>query len=223
MSSFRTEFTRTIVKGFRRPVDALSPLAFFLIVTTLLSLGFEGAPVIARDSLAIASIWVTVLLSTLLALSHTYASDYESGLLELIVAYQKPLYLTLLGSFSGLWLIHTLPILLLVPIGAWMMGLDVGVWPILMASLITGSLVFTMFGILGSSVTLGVSRGGVLMAVLILPLYLPVLLLGVGAVQQFATGGAFEFLFLLMCALAVASVTFLPFALGAMLKASQEY
>ena len=223
MSIFVAEIVRTVFKAFRRPMDVLNPVAFFVLVIMLLSLGFESSPLVARDSLAISSLWVTVLLSNMLALSHAYTSDYDNGTIELLVAYQSPLYLTALGFCLGQWFVYALPILLLVPLGAWMMGLDQSSWFVLIVSLTAGSVVFTTFGLLGHSFTLGTARGGVLMAVLILPLYLPVLLFGIGSVQQFSSGNSYEFLLLIVIALAVACLTFLPFAIAAMLKVSQEY
>ena len=223
MSPFASELTRAVVKGVRRPGDTLNPIAFFVIVTSMMSLGFEGAPQEFSDLLAVATLWITVLLSSMLALSHAYSRDFSSGVLELSLVYQQPIYLAILGSIVGRWLVCVLPILILVPIGAWMMNLDTAAWVLLLFSLFAGSVVFTTFGILGATFTLGISSSGMLMAVLILPLYVPVLLLGIGAVQRFLVGDSYMFSLFGVFAIAVASITFLPFAIAAVLRFSQEY
>lgn len=198
-------------------------MAFFVIVTSLVSITVEGNLAASEDMLAIAIIWVVLLLSTMMASGSAFAQDYEDGSLEQMVAQNQSLYITVHGSIAARWFLSSVPLLALVPLGAWMLNLDVSVWGILFISLIPGSIVFTLFGVLGATLTLGVGRNGVLLAILVLPLYVPILLLGVGACQRSATQEPFEFALFGIYAIAVAAITFLPFAIAALLRVSQEY
>ena len=223
MNEFSTSFTRAVRIGVRHPFDTINPMAFFIIVTSMIALALDSVPAIAQDPLAIAILWIVVLLSTMMASGHAYAQDYEDGSLELTIAHQQPLYLVVLGSLAARWLLNTLPILALVPFGAWVLNLAPHAWLVVLSSLVAGSVVFTIFGILGATLTLGIARNGILLALLVLPLYVPVLLLGVGAGQRFAVNEPYAFALILICAIAVASLTFLPFAIAALLRISQEY
>ena len=223
MSAFLIAFNRTIRLGWRHPLDSLNPMAFFIIVISLISITVEGGLAATENMLAIAVLWVVLLLSTMMASGSAFAQDYEDGSLEQIVAQNQSLYVTVHGSVAARWFLSSAPLLALVPLGAWMLNLDVHVWGMLFLTLIPGSMVFTLFGVLGATLTLGIGRNGVLLALLVLPLYVPVLLLGVGACQRSVSQEPFEFALVGIYAIAVASITFLPFAIAALLRVSQEY
>ena len=223
MSAFVIAFNRTIRLGWRHPLDSLNPMAFFVIVTALISITVESGLAATENMLAIAVLWVALLLSTMMASGSAFAQDYEDGSLEQIVAQNQSLYVTVHGSVAARWFLSSAPLLALVPLGAWMLNLDVHVWGMLFLTLIPGSMVFTLFGVLGATLTLGIGRNGVLLALLVLPLYVPVLLLGVGACQRSVSQEPFEFALVGIYAIAVASITFLPFAISALLRVSQEY
>ena len=223
MSAFLIAFNRTMRLGWRHPTDCLNPMAFFLIVTTLISITVEGGLAESGNMLAIAMLWVIFLLSTMMASTSAFAQDYEDGSLEQMVAQNRSLYVSVQGAVAARWMISSVPLLALVPLGAWMLDLQLSVWRMMFLSLIPGSIVFTLFGVLGATLTLGIGRNGVLLAILVLPLYVPVLLLGVGAVQRSVTHEPFEFALIGIYAIAVAAITFLPFAIAALLRVSQEY
>ena len=223
MSAFLIAFNRTIRIGWRHPLDSLNPMAFFIIVTSLISITVEGGLSATGNALAIAVLWVVLLLSTMMASASAYAQDYEDGSLEQLIAQNQSLYISVQGSVAARWFLSSVPLLALVPLGAWMLNLDMTVWGMLFLTLIPGSIVFTLFGVLGATLTLGVGRNGVLLALLVLPLYVPVLLLGVGACQRSLSQEPFEFALIGIYAIAVASITFLPFAIAALLRVSQEY
>lgn len=222
MNTFVIAFNRTIRLGWRHPLDSLNPMAFFIIVVSLISITVEGIAA-SENGIAIAVLWVVLLLSTMMASGSAFAQDYEDGSLEQLVAHNDSLYVSVHGSIAARWFVSSVPLLALVPLGAWMLNLDLQVWWILFLTLIPGSIVFTLFGILGATLTLGVGRNGVLLALLVLPLYVPVLLLGVGACQRSATEEPFQFALIGIYAIAVAVITFLPFAIAALLRVSQEY
>ena len=209
--------------GWRHPLDSLNPMAFFVIVTSLISITVEGGLAASENMLAIAILWVVLLLSTMMASGTAFAQDFEDGSLEQMVAQNRSLYVTVQGSVAARWFLNSVPLLALVPLGAWMLNLDISVWGILFLTLLPGSIVFTLFGVLGATLTLGVGRNGVLLALLVLPLYVPVLLLGVGACQRSAMQEPFEFALIGIYAIAVGAITFLPFAIAALLRVSQEY
>lgn len=198
-------------------------MAFFVIVTSLISITVEGGLAASENMLAIAILWVVLLLSTMMASGTAFAQDFEDGSLEQMVAQNRSLYVTVQGSVAARWFLNSVPLLALVPLGAWMLNLDMSVWGILFLTLLPGSIVFTLFGVLGATLTLGVGRNGVLLALLVLPLYVPVLLLGVGACQRSAMQEPFEFALIGIYAIAVGAITFLPFAIAALLRVSQEY
>lgn len=223
MSAFLIAFNRTIRIGWRHPLDSLNPMAFFIIVTSLISITVEGGLSATGNTLAIAVLWVVLLLSTMMASGSAYAQDYEDGSLEQLIAQNQSLYISVQGSVAARWFLSSVPLLALVPLGAWMLNLDMSLWGMLFLTLIPGSIVFTMFGVLGATLTLGVGRNGVLLAILVLPLYVPVLLLGVGACQRNLSQEPFEFALIGIYAIVVASITFLPFAIAALLRVSQEY
>ena len=223
MNAFVIAFNRTLRLGWRHPLDSLNPMAFFIIVTSLISLTIEGGPAASDNALAIAVLWVVLLLSTMMASGGAFAQDFEDGTLEQMVAQQQSLYVTVQGSVAARWFISSFPLLALVPLGAWMLNLDLQLWGILFLSLIAGSVVFTFFGVLGATLTLGIGRNGVLLALLVLPLYVPVLLLGVGACQRYSPEEPFKFALIGIFAIATAAITFLPFAIAALLRVSQEY
>lgn len=222
MNAFVIAFNRTIRVGWRHPLDSLNPMAFFIIVISLISITVEGIST-AENGIAIAVLWVVLLLSTMMASGGAFAQDYEDGSLEQLVAQNESLYLSVHGSVAARWFVSSVPLLALVPLGSWMLNLDIQVWWILFLTLIPGSIVFTLFGVLGATLTLGVGRNGVLLALLVLPLYVPVLLLGVGACQRSVTEEPFQFALISIYAIAMASITFLPFAIAALLRVSQEY
>ena len=222
MNAFAVAFNRTIRVGWRHPLDSLNPMAFFIIVVSLISITVEGVSA-SENGIAIAVLWVVLLLSTMMASSSAFSQDYEDGSLEQLVAKNESLYVSVHGSVTARWFVSSVPLLALVPLGAWMLNLDIQVWWVLFLTLIPGSIVFTLFGVLGATLTLGVGRNGVLLALLVLPLYVPVLLLGVGACQRSATEEPFQFALIGIYAIAMAAITFLPFAIAALLRVSQEY
>lgn len=223
MNGFTTAFVRTVQIGVRHPLDSFNPIGFLIIVTALTSIAVTAVAESTRDPLAIALLWITMLLATMLTCTSVFEQDFDDGSLELIVSQQPSLFATVHGAVAAHWLLNVLPLIVLIPLGAWMFNLSLDVLWVLTLSFTAGSIVFVWFGVLGASLTLGTSRGGLLLAILILPLYVPVLLLGVGGAQRYAAGEPYLFAVVGIWALAVGTLTFMPFAVAALLKASLEY
>ena len=223
MNAFAVAFTRKIRIGWRHPLDTFNPMAFFLIVVSLFGFTTDGGAGAVHDESAIAFLWIVLLLSTMMASGSVFSSDLEDGSLEQMVAHHRSMYETVQGTVWAHWCLSSLPILALVPLGVWMLNLDFELWSILLWVLVPGSIVFTQFGVLGASLTLGVGRNGVLLALLVLPFYVPVLVLGIGACQRYINAEPYGFAVASVGAIAVAALTFLPFAVAALVRVSQEY
>lgn len=223
MSAFATAFFRAVRLGVRHPLDSFNPVGFFVIVTALSSIVVSDVAAVARDPLGIAILWISMLLATLLTCTNAFEQDFADGSLEMLVSQQPSLLPSVHGAVTARWLLNTVPLLVLMPLVAWMLNLSWQVFGMLVAPLAAGSMVFVWFGVLGATLTLGNGRGGMLLAILILPLYVPVLLLGVGAGQRFVVGEPYQFALYGIFALAAAAVTFVPFAVAALLRASLEY
>ena len=198
-------------------------MAFFLIVITIFSLGIGVIPFDLRTDIALAVIWVSALFAVFLPLERTFDQDYRDGSLEMILAHQPSLIPVSIGYVLGRWLFNAFPILWLLPVAAWILGLSSDLWLMLTLTITIGSVVFIVFGLVGASLTLGVERGGVLTALLILPLYISVILLGIGVVQQFSAGLTYGGALAGIGAIAIASLTFGPIAIATMLRHSLEY
>nr|WP_314489472.1 heme exporter protein CcmB [uncultured Pseudomonas sp.] len=203
----------------RRPAELANPLVFFAIVVALfpLAVGPESQQL---QTLSPGLIWVAALLAVLLSLDGLFRSDFEDGSLEQWVLSPHPLPLLVLAKVLAHWTFSGLALVLLAPLLALMLGLPSACLPVLLASLLLGTPVLSLLGAVGAALTVGLKRGGLLLALLILPLYIPVLILGSGALQAAlhtmpATGQL-----LWLASLAALTVTLAPFAIAAGLKIS---
>ena len=209
----RREFTRAV----RNQAEALHPLLFFALVVMMFpfALGTDSA---LLSRVAAGVVWVAALLSSALSLEPLFRSDYADGTLEVLVAGGAPLPLLGLGKALAHWLLSGLPVLLLaVPAG---LALEVPgpVLGVLLATLALGSVVMSLLGAAISALTVGLRGGGLLLAMLILPLYIPVLIFGASATANAALGlpAAGEIYFL--AGLVVLALTLAPWATAAALK-----
>lgn len=173
---------RQLVLAMRRPIDILNPLLFFAMVVALFPLGLGPAP----DRLAEFApgiLWIIALLSNLLTSDSVFRSDYDDGSLEQLLLSSQPLYLSVLSYIAAHWIVTGLLLSLVSPLFAVMLNLPAAAIPALMASLLIGSAVLSLVGAIGAALTVGLKRGGMLISLLILPLYMPVLIFGSAAVQ----------------------------------------
>ena len=178
---------RQLLLAMRRPIEMGNPLLFFTMVIVLFPLGLGPAP----DKLAIFApgvLWITALLSNLLTSDAVFRSDFDDGSLEQLVLAPQPLFLSALAYILAHWLTTGLLLALVSPIFALMLNLPVSALGTLIVSLLLGTAVLSLLGGIGAALTVGLKRGGVLISLLILPLYLPVLIFGTAAVQAAVTG-----------------------------------
>jgi len=203
----------------RRPAELVNPLVFFAIVIALFPLAVGPDADLLR-TLSPGLVWVAALLAVLLSLDGLFRSDYEDGSLEQWVLSPHPLALLVLVKVLTHWAFSGLALVIVSPVLAVMLGLPVASIPVLLASLLLGTPVLSLLGAVGAALTVGLKRGGLLLALLILPLYIPVLILGSGALQASLQGMPVGGYLLWLGSLAALAVTLTPFATAAGLKIS---
>ena len=212
---------RDLLLVMRRKSEVLTALFFFFVVTSLFPLGIGADPALLRK-VAPGVIWVAALLSTLLGLHRMFASDYQDGTLEQLVLAPQPLVLLVSGKIMAHWLVCGLPLVILAPIIGIQFDLDADSLYVLMASLLLGTPVLSLLGSIGAALTLGLRGGSVLMSLLILPLYVPVLIFGAGAVYANSVGLNISGHFSLLGALLILALAFVPWVSAAAIKIAIE-
>ena len=212
---------RDLLLALRQKSDVAVALLFFVIVASLFPLGIGAEPNLLR-ALAPGVIWVAALLSSLLSLGRLFAADHADGTLEQILLGASPLGVVAAAKTLAHWLISGFPIVLIAPLIALQYDLDASLYGVLALSLLLGTPVLSLIGAIGAALTLGLRGGGVLLALLVLPLYVPVLILGAGSVDMASAGMGGEGQLLLLAALLVAAGAFAPWAIAAALRISME-
>ncbi|HET6892528.1 MAG TPA: heme exporter protein CcmB [Pyrinomonadaceae bacterium] len=218
---FRWIVVRDLTLAWRRRADVLSTLFFFVIVVSLFPLGIGPEMQLLR-LIAPGVVWVAALLASMLSLSRLFANDYEDGTLEQLLLTPQPLYLVVLGKVFALWIVSGVPLALIAPILGLQFGLSQDTLFILVVSLLLGTPILALIGSIGAALTLGLRAGGVLISLLVLPLYIPVLIFGSGAVDASITGSSAQANLSLLGALLVLSFVFAPWGTAAALRISLE-
>ena len=202
---------RDLLLVMRRKSEVLTILFFFMIVTSLFPLGI-GADTALLRKIAPGVIWVAALLSTMLGLQRLFASDFADGTLEQMALSPTPLVLLVGGKITAHWLVCGLPLVLLAPVIGIQFDLDASTLGVLILALLIGTPILSLIGAIGAALTLGVRGGGVLLSLLVLPLYIPVLIFGAGAVYAQSVGLNIAGHFSVLGALLVLSLFFAPWA-----------
>jgi heme exporter protein B len=201
--------------------EVLNPLLFLFLAIMLFALAAGGSPDrLAEEAGAI--IWVLVLLSSLLGLEVLFRRDYEDGSLEQLMLQADPVFLPLLAKVLVHWLFSGGLLTLLAPLMALVLYLPGAALPSLILSLLVGSPALSLIGAVGAALTVGLGRGGVLLALLVLPLYVPVLIFGAGAVSQSMAGVEATAQIFWLGVITMMALTLAPFAVQAALKVSLE-
>ena len=213
--------SRDLRLAMRRRSDIISALFFFIIVVSLFPLGI-GPQVELLRTLAPGVLWVAALLATMLSLPRLFADDHRDGTLEQLVLTPQPLGLIVLGKVLAHWLVSGLPLTLLAPVLGIQVDLDAEALTILTLSLLVGTPALSAIGAIGAALTLGVRGGGVLLSLLVLPLYIPVLIFGAGAVDATVSGIGADAHLSLLGALTLGGVFFAPWPTAAALRIALE-
>ena len=212
---------REVALGLRQKGEVLTPLIFFVVIASLFPLGV-GAESNLLLRMAPGVLWVSALLAAMLSLQRMFATDHADGSLEQMVLSPTPLGLLVLAKALAHFLLSGLPLVLVAPVLGLQFGLDGRALGILMLSLLLGTPTLSLIGSIGAALTLGVRGAGVLLSLLILPLYIPVLIFGAGAVEADAAGLGIGGHLSLLAALLVLSLFFSPLATAAALRISLE-
>jgi len=220
-SLFRWIVVRDLMLAWRRRADVLSTLFFFVIVTSLFPLGIGPETQLLR-SIAPGVVWVAALLASMLSLGRVFQGDEQDGTLEQMLLTPQPLYLVVVGKVLAQWLVSEVPLVLIAPLLGVQFGLASDTLLILFVSLLIGTPILSLIGSIGAALTLGLRGGGVLIALLILPLYIPVLIFGAGAVDASINGVSSQANLYLLGAFLVVSLVFAPWATSAALRISLE-
>jgi len=218
---FRWIVVRDLTLAWKGRVDVLSTLFFFLIVVSLFPLGIGPETNLLR-LIAPGVVWVAALLASMLSLGRLFANDYQDGTLEQLLLTPQPLYLVVLGKVLALWLVSGVPLTLLSPVLGIQFGLSRNTLFVLVVSLLLGTPVLALIGSIGAALTLGLRGGGLLISILVLPLYIPVLIFGAGAVDASIMGSGVQGSLSFLGTLLVLSLVFAPWAAAAALRISLE-
>ena len=220
-AALRAVFHRDLLLAWRRRSDVATAVLFFVIVASLFPLAIGPEPNLLR-TIAPGVIWVAALLASMLSLARMFASDHDDGALDQMLLASTPLAVIVVTRVFAHWVISGLPLVLLAPVLALQFDLELDLLPVLVGSLLLGTPVLALVGAIGAALTLGLRGGGALLALLVLPLYVPVLIIGAGALDMAATGQSVEPHFLLLAALFVLAAAFAPWAISAALRISAE-
>ncbi|MGH7045810.1 MAG: heme exporter protein CcmB [Stellaceae bacterium] len=221
MTALRGIFWRDLGLALRQGGDAGLVLAFFILAVLLFPFGVgPEAEVLAR--IAAGVLWVAALLAALLSLDRLYQPDFEDGGLDLVALAPLPLELAVLAKCAAHWVATALPLVAASPILSLFVDLDPRAIPTLVASLLLGTPFLSLIGSVAAALTLGARRQGVLMSLLVLPLYVPPLVFGAGAVEASALGMTARPDLLILGALTLSALPLAPWATAAALRQALE-
>ncbi|MEO7107570.1 MAG: heme exporter protein CcmB [Rhodoferax sp.] len=212
---------RDLLLVMRRKGEVLTALFFFVIVSSLFPLGIGPEPELLRK-IAPGVLWVGALLASMLGLQRMFAADYADGTLEQMALSPTPLVWLVVGKIVAHWLVSGLPLVLIAPVIGLQFDLDASALGVLMLALLLGTPLLSMIGAIGAALTLGVRGGGVLLSLLVLPLYIPALVFGAGAVEAHVSGLGAEGHLSLLAALLIMATFFAPWATTAALRIALE-
>lgn len=212
---------RELVLVMRQPGDVAIVLMFFVLATVLFPFGVGPEPnMLAR--IAGGVLWVTALLAAMLSLERMFQIDFEDGSLELLVLLPTPLWVTVLAKATTHWLATGLPLLIVALVLGIMLNLHPAGYVALLSAMVLGTPVISLIGAVGAALTLGARRGGVLLSLLVLPLVIPVLILGAAAIDAAVAGFSFHQHLLLLSGMALGALVLCPWVATASLRQALE-
>jgi heme exporter protein B len=217
----RLAIERDLRLAFRRPAQLIQPIMFFLVVATLFPLALSPEMSRLRE-VAPGVLWVAALLASLLALEFLFREDAQDGTLEQFALSGQSLTWLLFAKTLAHWILTGLPLALVAPVAAGMLGVDWVAMPGVVASLALGSFALSLIGAIGAGLTLGIKRGGVLLSLLTLPLAVPILIFGARATEIAIDGGDYSAPMYLLGAFAVLGLTLAPLGASAAVRIGLE-
>ena len=219
IQAFWAIIRRDLLLAFRRRAEMANPLLFFVLVVTLFPLAVGAQPNLLQ-AMAPGVIWVSALLAALLSLDGLFRTDFEDGSLEQMLLSPHSLSVLVLGKIIAHWLVTGLPLLLVAPLLALFLGLPEQAMGTLWLTLILATPLLSLIGAIGVALTVGLRRGGMLLSLLVLPLYVPVLIFASGAVDRAASGLPVAAQLNILLAMLLAALVLVPLPTSAALKMS---
>lgn len=221
MSALLAVIRRDLRLALRQGSDSLMVVAFFVLTVVLFPFGV-GPESNILERVAAGVLWVTALLASMLSLDRLFQTDYEDGSLDLLTMAPMPLGIIVLGKVAAHWLTTGLPLILAAPVLAVLLNMNAQGFGVLIAAMAVGTPTLSLIGAVGAALVLGARRGGVLLSLLVLPLYVPVLIFGVSAIDAAVMGFAFKAQLLVLGAMLLAALALCPWAAGAALRQAVE-
>ncbi len=188
MSIFFALMKRDLQIAYRRRSEYVISFMFLIIIISIFALATRGHDAKILSTIGPGILWSSALLATLLSLEQLFRQDYDDGTLEQIIVSQHPTALMVLAKLIVHWLVTGLPLILLFPVLALMVSVPDKVYWVLFITLLIGTPILSFVGAIGLALTVGLSRGGLMLAILLIPLYIPTFLFGLGAVAKAADG-----------------------------------
>ena len=219
MNAFRAALGRELLVLWRSPAEIINPLFFFVMVISLFPLAISPKPELLA-TVAPGVLWVAALLAVMLSLDGLFRRDQESGVLDMLLTAPVMPVVPVLAKLLAHWLLTGLPLVLISPLLGHTLQLPDAALGTVMLSLLLGTPALTIVGAIGAALTVGLNRGGILLAVLVLPLYIPVLIFGAGAVSAAAGGANVDGILAILGALLALTISLGPLAVSAGLKIS---
>lgn len=219
MTAFYAVIRRDLILAFRRRAEIANPIFFFVLVVTLFPLGVGANPNLLQ-SMAPGVIWVSALLAVMLSLDGLFRSDFDDGSLEQMLLSSHPLTVLVFAKIIAHWLVTGLPLLIVAPLLAVFLGLPEQAMGTLLITLVLATPVLSLIGAIGVSLTVGLRRGGMILSLLVLPLYVPVLIFASNAVEMASSGLAVDAQINILIAILLSSVVLAPLPAAAALKMS---
>jgi heme exporter protein B len=221
MAAFIAVFRRDLRLALRQGGDTGVVLGFFVLAVVLFPLGVGPEPAVLQR-VGAGIIWVAALLAALLSLDRLFQADYQDGGLDLLALSGLPLELTVIAKCAAHWAASGLPLTVISPVLAFVVALEPDAIPVLVLSLLIGTPALSLLGGVGAALSLGARRQGALLSLLVLPLYVPPLVFGAGAVEATATGSGARAHLLILGALSLTTVALCPWATAAALRQALE-
>ena len=210
---------RDLLIAYKRKNDLFNPFMFFVLVATLFPIGISPEPEVLGE-ISAGVLWISALLASLLAMDNLFRADFEDGSLELLMLSPHPLYFLVLAKNVAHWLVSGLPVVLVSPLIGYMLNFPEGAYSTLVLTLLLGTPVLSLLGSIGVALTVGLGSRGLILAVITLPMSVPVLIAGTLTVSQTLEGASLSGYLAIMGAMLVAAFTLAPLASAAALRIS---
>jgi len=218
-NAFFAVIRRDLILAFRRRAEVANPVFFFILIVTLFPLGIGAQPKLLQ-AMAPGVIWVSALLAVMLSLDSLFRSDFDDGSLEQMLLSSHPLTVLVFAKIVAHWLVTGLPLLFVAPLLAIFLGLPEQALGTLLLTLVLATPVLSLIGSIGVSLTVGLRRGGMILSLLVLPLYVPVLIFASNAVEMAGNGLAVDAQINILISIFFMSVVLAPLPAAAALKMS---